>query len=481
MARAASTGTLEGHQVYDYKLNRVIAASSAGTTIEWYDFYIFASLFAILSEKFFPPGNEALRILGVFALVYVGFLVRPFGAFFFGRIGDLVGRKYTFLLTIALMGASTFAIGLLPTYETAGIITPIILVFLRCLQGLALGGEYGGAAIYVAEHAPDDKRGHYTSYIQMTATIGLVLALLVVVGTGEILGEARFEDFGWRIPFWLSGILVLLAIYIRLSLRETPLYTRIKEAKQQSVSPIKDALELGGARRMFMVLIGATAGQAVVWYTGQFYALVFLQTELGLEVVESSVIVGVALLLGTPFFLVFGKLSDRIGRKPIILAGCLLAALTYFPIFRAMASFADPVNHLMLILLVFIMMIYVTMVYGPIAAYLVELFPAKIRYTSLSVPYHLGNGWFGGGVPFIATALVNGLGGGEDSVDYQGLIYPIAIALMTTVVGYFTLRETHHIRIWDEVSGAEPATAEKPAAVVDVRDGAVPQTPTSRS
>jgi MFS family permease len=478
MAKAASAGALDGHQVYDYKLGRVIWASSAGTTIEWYDFYIFASLFTILGEKFFPPGNEALRILGIFALVYVGFLVRPFGAFIFGRIGDLIGRKYTFLLTISLMGAATFLIGFLPTYEQVGIITPILLVLLRCVQGLALGGEYGGAAIYVAEHAPDDKRGQYTSYIQMTATFGLILALLAVVGTGELLGETRFADFGWRIPFWLSGILVILAIYIRLSLRETPLYTKIKEAKKNSTAPIADALQHGGWQRMLLILFGATAGQAVVWYTGQFYAYVFLQTELGIEVVPSAVIVGTALLLGSPFFLVFGKLSDRIGRKKIILAGCALAAVTYWPLFRLLAAFADPINYIGLIATVFIMMIYVTMVYGPIAAYLVELFPANVRYTSLSLPYHFGNGWFGGGVPFIATFLVERLGGGENSVDYQGLIYPITISLMTLVVGSITLKETHHINIWDEVSGAEPATADKPAEVAEVREETAPRTTT---
>src|SRR5918992_2701016 len=462
MAQSATAD--RGTEVYDYKLNRVIVASSAGTTIEWYDFYIFASLFAILGAKFFPPGNRALQLLGTFALVYVGFLVRPFGAFFFGRIGDLIGRKYTFMITITLMGLATFAIGFLPTYETAGIITPIILVILRCLQGLALGGEYGGAAIYVAEHAPDDKRGHYTSYIQMTATLGLVLALAVIVGTQEIIGTESFEDQGWRIPFLLSGILVALALYIRLSLRETPLYTRIKEAKQHSTAPIKDAMELGGWKRILLVLLGATAGQAVVWYTGQFYALVFMQTELGISGIALSTMVGIALLLGTPFFWVFGRLSDRIGRKPIILSGCLLAALTYVPIYSAMSALSD--NYVALTALVFIQMIYVTMVYGPIAAYLVELFPGNVRYTSLSIPYHLGNGWFGGGVPLIATFLVSRLGGGGDVVDLQGLFYPITVALMTVVIGWFTLRETHHIRIWDEVGGeARPATAERPASV----------------
>jgi MFS family permease len=460
---------LEGHEVYDYKLNRVIAASSAGTTIEWYDFYIFASLFAILGEKFFPPGNEVLAILGVFALVYVGFLVRPFGAFFFGRIGDLIGRKYTFLVTITVMGAATFAIGFLPTYSQIGIVAPLLLVVLRMLQGLALGGEYGGAAIYVAEHAPDHQRGRYTSYIQMTATLGLVLALLVVVGTQSLMGETAFADFGWRIPFFLSGGLVALALYIRMSLRETPLYTRIKEAKQHSVAPIKDALENRGWKRMLMILLGATAGQAVVWYTGQFYALVFMQTELGLSIGVSSIIVGTALILGTPFFLVFGSLSDRIGRRNIILLGCLLAAITYLPIYRAMTAVAD--NYVALTGLVFIQMIYVTMVYGPIAAYLVELFPARVRYTSLSIPYHLGNGWFGGGVPLIATALVSRLGSTE-TVDYEGLMYPIAVATMTAVVGFIALKETHHIRIWDEVTGAAPATTEKPAEVIDVSEKA---------
>jgi len=464
MAQAAALR----EQEYDYKLSRVIAAASAGTTIEWYDFYIFASLFTLLGTKFFPASEDPLLgALGIFALVYVGFLVRPFGAFFFGRIGDLVGRKVTFLVTITLMGASTFAIGLLPTYETTGWLAAILLVILRILQGLALGGEYGGAAIYVAEHAPDDARGQHTSWIQMTATLGLVLALIMVVGVQAVIGEEAFNDQGWRIPFLLSGLLVILAIYIRLSLKETPLYTKIKEAKQLSKSPITDALHEGGWQRILLVLIGMTAGQAVVWYTGQFYAYVFLQTELLIPVTTSAIIVGTGLILGTPFFWVFGKLSDRIGRKPIILGGCLLAALTYIPIYSAMATFRD--NYVALVVLVFIQMVYVTMVYGPIAAYLVELFPGNVRYTSLSIPYHLGNGWFGGGVPLIATLLVGRLGGGPDVVDLQGLSYPIVIALMTVVVGFFTLKETHHIRIWDEVEGGQPATTERPA-VVDAKD-----------
>ncbi|HVM34008.1 MAG TPA: MFS transporter, partial [Actinomycetota bacterium] len=275
-------------------------------------------------------------------------------------------------------------------------------------------------------------------------------------------GEETFSDWGWRLPFFLSGALVLLALYIRLSLRETPLYTKIKEAKQHSVAPIKDALEHGGWRRMLLILLGATAGQAVVWYTGQFYALVFMQTELGISVAASSTMVGIALLLGTPFFLFFGTLSDRIGRRNIILAGCLLAALTYWPIYSAMNAFSD--NYVALTALVFIQMLYVTMVYGPIAAYLVELFPARVRYTSLSIPYHLGNGWFGGGVPLIATALVTRLGS-EDTVDLEGLIYPISVAALTFIIGLLFLKETHHVRIWDEVSGAAPATADRPAEV----------------
>ncbi len=415
-------------------------------------------LATVLATHFYPTGNPTTAFLATLATFGTGFAVRPFGAIVFGRIGDLTGRKITFLVTISLMGGATFLIGLLPDYSTIGLAAPIILVLLRLVQGLALGGEYGGAAIYVAEHAPDDRRGFFTSFIQTTATLGLVLALVVTVGIREIMGDAAFESWGWRIPFLLSGVLVLLALYIRLSLRETPLYSQLKKSGKSSKTPLKDAFSGGGWRLILLALMGATAGQAVVWYTGQFYALFFLQTVLEVNAVRAAVIVGSALVLATPFFLVFGHLSDRIGRKPIIMAGCLIAALTYYPIYRGMSAFVD--NTAALIALVFIQVFYVTMVYGPIAAYLVELFPGRVRYTSLSVPYHLGNGEFGGWLPFIAAAIAAATGN-----IYAGLIYPIAVALMTFVIGMKYLDETHLRRIWDEVEGAEPATEHTPAVV----------------
>ncbi len=433
--------------VHDYKIGQVIFASSAGTMIEWYDFYLYGTLAVFFSTLFYPSGNPTVAFLASLATFGAGFAVRPFGAIVFGRVGDLVGRKYAFLVTLTIMGGATTAIGLLPTYEQIGMAAPIILVLLRLLQGLALGGEYGGAATYVAEHAPDDKRGYYTSYIQTTATLGFFLALAVVLTTRLSVGDVAFKSWGWRIPFLASALLLAVSLYIRLKLKESPLFSKLKDAGKTSKAPIKDSL--GNKRNWKLILLalfGATAGQAVVWYTGQFYALFFLQTALKVDYVTSYIIIAVALALGTPFFIVFGKLSDKIGRKKIMMAGCLIAAITYVPIYMGMSKFANPLNPVALTALVFIQVIYVTMVYGPIAAFLVELFPAKIRYTSMSLPYHLGNGEFGGFTPLIALAIVAATGN-----IYAGLAYPIAIALMTFVIGTRFLPETNHVRIWDEV------------------------------
>lgn len=433
--------------IHEYKIGHVIAASSAGTMIEWYDFYLYGTLAVFFSTLFYPTDNPTTAFLASLATFGAGFAVRPFGAVVFGRVGDLVGRKYAFLVTLTIMGVATTAVGLLPTYDQIGIAAPIILVVLRLLQGLALGGEYGGAATYVAEHAPDHQRGYYTSYIQTTATLGFFLALAVVLATRVGVGEEAFKTWGWRIPFLLSALLLGLSLYIRVKLRESPLFSKLKDAGKTSKAPIKDSF--GNKRNWKLILLalfGATAGQAVVWYTGQFYALYFMQTALKIDYVTSYIIIAIALALATPFFIVFGKLSDTIGRKKIMMAGCLIAALTYVPIYKAMSHFADPINHVMLTLLIFLQVIYVTMVYGPIAAFLVELFPAKIRYTSMSLPYHLGNGEFGGFTPLIASAIVAATGN-----IYAGLAYPIAIALMTFIIGSLYLPETNHVRIWDEV------------------------------
>jgi MFS family permease len=431
----------------EYPVWKVIAASAAGTMIEWYDFYIFGSLAAIVSGLFFPKENPTAGFLLTLATFATGFAVRPFGALFFGRIGDLVGRKYAFLVTLLIMGGATFVIGLLPTYEKIGIAAPIILVLLRLLQGLALGGEYGGAAVYVAEHVPDHRRGFYTSFIQTTATLGLFVSLGVILAVRTSMSEADFRTWGWRIPFLLSILLVLMSLYVRLKLKESPLFTKLKQEGKTSSTPLRDSL---GSRRnwkvILLVLFGAAAGQAVVWYTGQFYALFFLQNVLKVEFILANVIVAIALAFGTPFFIVFGALSDRFGRKPIMMAGNLIAALTYYPIYQAMKAYSQPPNAAMLTLLVFIQVIYVTMVYGPIAAFLVEAFPAKIRYTSLSLPYHIGNGWFGGFTPLIASAVVARTGH-----IYAGLWYPISIAVITFIVGSLFLRESKDVRIWDEV------------------------------
>jgi MFS family permease len=429
-------------------LRMVIAASSVGTIIEWYDFYLYGSLAVFFSTLFFPADNPTATLLASLATFGAGFAVRPFGAIVFGRVGDLVGRKYAFLVTLTVMGSATVLVGFIPTYERIGIAAPLILVGLRLLQGLALGGEYGGAATYVAEHAPDEKRGYYTSYIQTTATVGFLLALIVILVCRRTLGEDAFRAWGWRIPFLLSAVLLALSLYIRLRLRESPLFDRLKRQGKSSTAPLRDSFaNRRNWRLIVLALFGATAGQAVVWYTGQFYALYFLQTICKIPYETSYLIIAAALIIGTPFFLLFGALSDRIGRKRIMMTGCLLAAATYFPIYRAIFENANPVNVPLLIALVTVQVIYVTMVYGPIAAYLVELFPAKIRYTSMSLPYHLGNGWFGGFTPLIATAIVTRTGD-----VYAGLWYPVGVALMTFVIGGLFLRETRHVRIWDEVA-----------------------------
>src|SRR5690348_7153608 len=432
----------------------VIFASSLGTVFEWYDFYIYGTLGVFLAKYFFS--NVPANVGFIFTLLAfaAGFAVRPFGALIFGRLGDMIGRKYTFLVTMTLMGFGTFFIGVLPGYATWGIAAPIVLIGLRLVQGLALGGEYGGAAIYVAEHAPDNRRGYYTSWIQTTATVGLVLALAIILICRVSMGPETFAAWGWRVPFLLSFFLVAAALYIRVRLQETPLFTRLKASGKASVSPVKDSL--GSSRNWGLILLalfGATAGQAVVWYQGQFQARSYLEGTLKVDFVTGDLIMIIALLLGTPFFLVFGALSDRIGRKPIIMAGCLLAAITYYPIYVLMGQVtASPVLEG---LLIFIQMIYVTMVYGPIAAFLVEFFPAKIRYTSLSIPYHLGNGEFGGWLPFIATAIAAATGN-----PLLALVYPIVVAAVTFIIGTLFIRETRGTRIWDEVGGEAPEAAE---------------------
>jgi MFS family permease len=517
---------------------RVIVASSVGTVFEWYDFYLYAILAPFFAGLFFPPGNQTAALLGAFGAYAAGFLVRPFGALIFGRIGDLVGRKYTFLVTIVVMGLSTVLVGFMPTYATMGFVAPLILVTLRLAQGLALGGEYGGAATYVAEHAPDHKRGYATSWIQTTATLGMLLALIIIGVCRYVMDAKAFSDWGWRIPFWFSIPLLLISIYIRLKLQESPIFQRMKSQGKGSKAPLTDSfLKYPNNKIVALALLGATAGQGVVWYTGQFYALFFLLIYLKLDFIPTYILVGLSLLIGTPFFLVFGALSDKIGRKKIILAGCLIAALTYFPLFHGLTHFVNPdleayqertpitvtasdcnfhifigpwsrqsacdkakdflgkaglsftslpavsaedvvtkigtteikgwdeakykdalkatgypakadlskVNWVMTELLLVIMVIYVTMVYGPIAAFLVELFPARIRYTSMSLPYHIGNGWFGGMLPLLATAMVAKAGN-----IYYGLWYPIVVALITFVIGLLFVKETKDVKIHAE-------------------------------
>ena len=527
---------------------KVIFASSLGTVFEWYDFYLYGSLAAIIAKQFFTGLNPTSGFIFALLAFAAGFAVRPFGALVFGRIGDLVGRKYTFLITIVIMGLSTFFVGLLPSYGSIGIAAPVILILLRMLQGLALGGEYGGAATYVAEHAPQGKRGLYTSFIQTTATLGLFLSLLVILGCRYFLGSEQFEAWGWRIPFLVSFLLLAISVWIRLQLSESPVFAQMKAEGKTSKAPITESFFSKNGRIALLALLGATAGQAVVWYAGQFYSLFFLTQTLKVEASTANLMIAAGLIIGTPFFIVFGWLSDKVGRKPIIMAGCLLAALTYFPIFKALTHYANPaieaaaqtspvvvtadpdtctfqfnpvgtskfttscdiaksalakggtpysnvdapagtvatvaigdvvvtafegkghdaealktdgarfngelqaaltaagypekadparINTPMVVLLLAILVIYVTMVYGPIAAWLVELFPTRIRYTSMSLPYHIGNGWFGGFLPTISFALVAASGN-----IYQGLWYPIVIAVMTLVIGTLFLPET---------------------------------------
>jgi MFS family permease len=486
----ATAAQMPGTSNTEYSIWRVIMASSVGTMIEWYDFYIFGSLAAILGPKFYPPGNDTFAYIAYLATFAVGFLVRPFGALFFGRIGDLVGRKYAFLVTLSIMGFSTFAIGLLPSFATAGWFAPIVLLLIRILQGLALGGEYGGAAVYVGEHVPDNKRGFYTSFIQITATLGLFVSLIVILVTQNSMSKEDFSAYGWRIPFLVSIILVLISLYIRLKMKESPIFAQLKASGMTSTQPLKDAFTKWANLKLVLIsLFGATAGQGVVWYTGQFYALFYMQTILKVNVKTANIVVAIALLLGMPFFTVVGALSDRIGRKKLMMAGCLLAVLTYIPIYKAMERAAGnnvvtvksarskvtgaisltaltrdatgalvPVkeapnpNTTMLVLLIFIQVLYVCLVYGPIAAYLIEAFPAKIRYTSLSLPYHIGNGVFGGLLPLIGVAVV-----AETGNIYAGLYYPMIVAGITFVVGSLLLKETHGNRIWDETGGKASA------------------------
>ncbi|HEV2567544.1 MFS transporter [Sphingomonas sp.] len=523
----------------------VIAASSLGTVFEWYDFYLYGLLASIISAQFFSGVNETTGFIFALAAFAAGFAVRPFGAVLFGRIGDLVGRKNTFLVTMGIMGLSTFIVGLLPSYASIGVAAPAMLVILRLLQGLALGGEYGGAATYVAEHAPDHRRGLYTSFIQTTATLGLFAALLVVIGVRSALGEAAFADWGWRIPFLVSLLLLAVSMWIRLQLSESPVFKKMKEEGTTSKAPLTEAFARWGNLKLVLIaLFGAVAGQAVVWYTGQFYALFFLERTLKVDGATANILIAVALAIGAPAFIFFGWLSDRIGRKPIILAGCMLAALTYLPVFGWLTQAANPalaaaqarapvvvtadpascsvqfdpigrnkfdrtgcdiaksllaksgvpytsaggsgtgatvsigernigyagvaddfrmaittgleeagyparadpaaMNRPLIVALLVWLVLLVTMVYGPIAALLVELFPARIRYTSMSLPYHIGNGWFGGFLPTIAFAMVAASGN-----IYRGLWYPIVVAGLTVVIGALFLPETRTRKITD--------------------------------
>jgi MFS family permease len=477
---ASAPGAFSG-----YKIWQVILAAAVGTMIEFYDFFIFGSLTAVLASKFYPPGNTTFAYLAYLATFAIGFVFRPFGALFFGRIGDLVGRKYTFLVTLVIMGGGTTAIGLLPTYATAGWFAPIALIALRALQGMAIGGEFGGAAVYVAEHAPDHKRGFYTSFIQMAGPLGNLVSLAVILIVQNSLSQESFNNWGWRIPFLLSILLVAISLYIRMRMKESPIFSELKSAGMTSAKPLKEAFTKWSNLKLVLIsLFGATAGMGVIALTANNYALFYLQTILRVNAQSANTIVAVAYLIGTPSLIIFGPLSDRIGRKKLMMAGCLLAMIGYFPIYKAMESAVgnhvvtaqsrkDPVtgaialtpltqdasgalvqvseapapNLPMLIFLVFVQLIFATMVAAPLTAYLVEAFPAKIRYTSFSLPYHIGNGVFGGLQPLIGLSAIAATGD-----IYAGLWYPVIVAGITFIVGTLLLRETRQIKIWDELS-----------------------------
>ncbi|MCK1289312.1 MHS family MFS transporter [Bradyrhizobium sp. 168] len=432
----------------------VVLASSAGTVIEWYDFYLYGSLAVFFSTLFYPANDPTAAVLISVATFATGFVIRPFGAILFGSLGDRLGRKHTFLLTLILMGISTTAVGLLPTYETIGFAAPVALVLLRLVQGLAIGGEYGGAAIYVAEHAPVNRRGFFTSFIQTTATLGFFVAILVVLACRLSLGEEGFRAWGWRIPFLLSALLVVFSIYLRLKLSESPVFEQMRQAGKVSRAPVRESFGTRqGLGYALYALFGATAGLGCVWYTGQFYALYFLQSVLKVDFLTANVCVAVALALGTPLIVVSGALSDRIGRRPLIVAGLLLAAALYVPIYMGIASATAAHNYVVVTALILAQLIFVALVYGPNAAFLVELFPARLRYTSLSLPYHIGTGIFGGFVPLISLSLVSYTGN-----IYAGLIYPIAIALMTAAVNVLCLPKTVAVDLSSEFDNTPAAS-----------------------
>ena len=484
---ASQTATIGAAGKAEYSIWRVILASAAGTMIEWYDFFIFGSLVVILSQKFYPPDNEIFAYIAYLATFAVGFVVRPFGALFFGRIGDVVGRKYAFLATLSIMGGATALIGLLPTFKTAGWLAPITLIVIRMLQGLAVGGEYGGAAVYVAEHVPDHKRGFYTSFIQITGMLGLCVSLVVVQLTEHSMSKAAFDAWGWRLPFLLSIFLVGISLYVRSKMRESPIFSTLKSAGKASTQPLKDAFtKWENLKQVLISLFGTTAACGVIAYTAHLYPLFYLQTILKLDEKTTIFALVAAILMVLPFVTLFGWISDKVGRKWLMMAACLLAVVTYIPIYKGMeraagnnvvtvkstknkvtgtisltAMTVDPTTGIqipakealnpnvpMLVFLLFVQGLYASMIYGPIAAYLVEAFPARIRYTSLSLPYHIGFGIFGGSLPLIGLSLC-----AATANIYAGLYYPMIVAGVTFVVGSLLLKETHNTRIWDEVGG----------------------------